>query len=141
MAAGKQLRSRLVEPTAEVNNWVDNQQRSSTSENINENPNLGFASNLFQACLHTFMELSKYCRKVGCDRALQVRVRDDLANLVLWGDACEDGKLDTCLKKSEELHDSVVEALHGIGQTLKQGKSLSPMRMPEDSHVSFSLCI
>ena len=123
MARGRQLRSRFIEPTAEINDWIEDQQRSSASDNLRESPNVSFVSRLFQACSHAFMELSKYCRNVGRDRAQQIRVRNELANLVLWGDVCEEGKLDSCLRKSQELHDSVVEALHGIGRTLNKGSS------------------
>jgi hypothetical protein len=141
MARGKQLRSRFIEPTAEVNDWVEDQQQSSVSENLRESPNVGFVSHLFQACLHAFMELSKYCRNVGRDRAQQIRIRNELANLVLWGDVYEEGKLDSCLKKSQELHDSVVEALHGIGRTLNKGNSFSFERTLRHSCGKFSASV
>jgi hypothetical protein len=138
MARGKQLRSRFVESTAEVNDWIEDQQQSSTSDGCKVNPDVGFASNLFEACLQFFKELSKCYRDSEHDRAHQNRLRDELAKLILWSDWFEDGKLEYCLQKSQELHDSVVETLHGIGQTLYKGISSACERksrnLVADSH-------
>ncbi len=51
------------------------------------------------------------------------RLKEELGNLYLWGEAFENGKLDKALERNEGLRDTVLELLCAIGNTIIRGKS------------------
>jgi len=93
----------------------------------------GFAWSLYDRNLHLLKELIPIIAEASVsppNRSLK-SLKESLGNLFLWGDGFRDGKMERVLDESDDLRETVMTSLVGIGRLLISSKTLDLSRCVE----------
>jgi hypothetical protein len=107
--------------------WVESNQKHNSvsaadSNDIPAEPETGFASHLYQACLELLNQVfTLFFSNDELSSQQKAQLAHSQGRFRLWGDTLQDGKLETCVKVSADLQQNVVELLYYLGKVLIKG--------------------
>ena len=107
--------------------WVESNQKHNSvsaadSNDISAEPETGFASHLYQACLELLNQVfTLFFSNDELSSQQKAQLAHSQGRFRLWGDTLQDGKLETCIKVSADLQQNVVELLYYLGKALIKG--------------------
>jgi hypothetical protein len=119
-------RMRSTDQISKVVEWIDGATiHRSTGFEEGEGATTGFAWSLYDFNLNLLTKLIPIVsREISTSSHKEVKaLKQSLGNLFLWGDGFRDGRLQSILEESDDLKETVLSSLVGIGRLLISSES------------------